>query len=89
MQYKCEAMGRQCLVEVEVRGDRINVMIYTDDQQRTILDSHPIHLDTGGASFDIQEMSERAARTAIAHFEGLGKLGSHPKSFSGTLIPVA
>lgn len=89
MQYKCEAMGKKCLVEVEVHGDRINVMIYTDDQQRTILDSHPIHLDARGVPFDIQEMSERAARMAIAHFEGLGKKGSHPKSFSGTLTPLA
>ena len=88
MRYKCVAMGRNCLVEVEMLGDRISVMIYTDDQQREILDSHPMHLDARGAPFDIQKMSESAARTAIAHFEGLGKPGSHPKSFIGTLTPV-
>lgn len=88
MRYKCVAMGRNCLVEVEMVGDRIRVMIYTDDQQRDILHSHPIHLEARGTPFDIKEMSERAARTAIAHFEGLGKEGSHPKSFTGTLTPA-
>lgn len=90
MQYKCEAMGRQCLVDVEMGREKIEVKIYGDGPTITILHAYNIALDTSWAIPNIEQISERAARAAIADFEGLSKpgLGSYPKMFSGALIPV-
>ena len=89
MRYKCVAMGQNCLINVEVRGDIAEVKIYSDDQRLQILDAHNIAVGATRESVSIAAISENAARIAIAKFEGLGKDGSHPKTFSGALALVS
>jgi hypothetical protein len=78
MRFNCIARGEICTVDVDLLGNNVTVTIYSGDADKTLLDTHKMHVDSSHAKPTPAETEERAARLALGQYEASMREGQSP-----------
>jgi hypothetical protein len=91
MRFNCIARGEICSVDVDLQGNNVTVTIYSGGADKTLLDTHKMHVDFSHAKPSSTETEERAARIALGQYHASIREGQTPFGngfYSGVLTGI-